>query len=92
MPWSLFANKDSVLVLGDWNDEDSDNVHNDDDDFWPDRSCGSSDSIQSYVESVKDNLPDNESKTIIDTLIPPAVVDMLHERLTGRFRPVVTAM
>jgi hypothetical protein len=33
VPWSLFANKDSVLVIGDWNDEDSDDVHNDDDDF-----------------------------------------------------------
>ncbi|KAF9203056.1 H(+)-transporting V1 sector ATPase subunit A [Podila verticillata] len=45
-PWSLSANKDSVLVLGEWNDEDSYDVHNDDDDFWPDRSCGSSDSSE----------------------------------------------
>lgn len=54
--------------------------------------CVGRDSIQSYVERVKNHLPDNKSKAIVDTLIPPAAVDMLHKRLTGRFRPVVTAM
>ncbi|KAF9991427.1 hypothetical protein BGZ79_004515, partial [Entomortierella chlamydospora] len=46
VPWSLFANKDSVLVLGDWNDEDSKDVHDDDDDFWPDKSYGNTDSSE----------------------------------------------
>lgn len=46
MPWSLFANKDSVLVLGDWNEEDSDDVHDDDNDFWTDNSCGGTDSSE----------------------------------------------
>ncbi|KAF9200864.1 H(+)-transporting V1 sector ATPase subunit A, partial [Podila verticillata] len=43
VPWSLFANKDSVLALG---DEDSDDVHNDDDDFSPDESYGDADSSE----------------------------------------------
>lgn len=46
MPWSLFANKNSVLLLGDWNDEDSDDTHNDDDDFRPDKSYGDTDSSE----------------------------------------------
>ncbi|CAO3568649.1 unnamed protein product [Mortierella alpina] len=43
VPWSLFANKDSVLALG---DEDSDDVHNDDDDFSPDENYGDADSCE----------------------------------------------
>ncbi|KAG0083635.1 hypothetical protein BGZ93_001680, partial [Podila epicladia] len=50
------------------------------------------DSIQSYIERVMDHLPDKESKKIIGSLLPPAAIAMLHERLTGRFRPVVTAI
>ncbi|KAF9280639.1 hypothetical protein BGZ74_002557, partial [Mortierella antarctica] len=49
------------------------------------------DSIQSYIERVMDHLPDKESKNMIGSLLPPAATAMLHERLTGRFRPVVTA-
>lgn len=52
MPWSLFACKDSILVLGDWNDEDRDDVHNDGDNSWPDNSFGDTDS--SEAESVDD--------------------------------------
>lgn len=49
-------------------------------------------SIQSYVNRLKDQLPDDESKARVDTLIPPTAVKMLHKRLTGRFRPIVTAI
>ncbi|KAF9112725.1 hypothetical protein BGX27_002900 [Mortierella sp. AM989] len=31
--WSLFANKNSIPVLGDWDGEDSGDVHGDNDDF-----------------------------------------------------------
>ncbi|KAI1290548.1 hypothetical protein EDD11_009178, partial [Mortierella claussenii] len=48
------------------------------------------DSVQSYIDRVKEQLPDSELKREIDTLLPPAAVDMLHTRLTGRFRPIVT--
>ncbi|KAG9319358.1 hypothetical protein KVV02_006291 [Mortierella alpina] len=41
VPWSLFANKDSILALGDCNDEDSD-----DDDFCPDKSYGDTDASE----------------------------------------------
>lgn len=37
MPWCLFANKDFVLVLGDWND---------DDDLWPDTRFDDTDSSE----------------------------------------------
>ncbi|KAG0247082.1 hypothetical protein BG011_002071, partial [Mortierella polycephala] len=50
------------------------------------------DSIQSYIERVMDQLPDKESKNMLGSLFPPAAIAMLHERLTGRFRPVVTAI
>ncbi|KAF9119193.1 hypothetical protein BGX30_004020 [Mortierella sp. GBA39] len=50
------------------------------------------DSIQSYIERVMDHLPDKESKNMLGSLLPPAAIAMLHERLTGRFRPVVMAI
>ncbi|KAF9343110.1 hypothetical protein BGX34_007215, partial [Mortierella sp. NVP85] len=46
------------------------------------------DSIQAYVNRLKGQLPDDESKILVDTLIPPAAVEMLHKRFTGRFRPI----
>ncbi|KAF9105154.1 hypothetical protein BGX27_009785 [Mortierella sp. AM989] len=49
-------------------------------------------SIHSFIDRVKDQLPDDESRRVIDTLLPPEAVKMLHERLTGRFRPIVTAI
>ncbi|KAG0364827.1 hypothetical protein BGZ54_007115 [Gamsiella multidivaricata] len=54
---------------------------------WTDRN-----SIQSYIDRVKEHLLDSESKNMVDTLIPPEAVDMLHRRFTGRFRPIVTAI
>jgi hypothetical protein len=39
------------------------------------------DSIQSYINRFKDQLPDDESKARVDTLIPSAAVEMLHKRL-----------
>ncbi|KAF9271311.1 hypothetical protein BGZ74_006202, partial [Mortierella antarctica] len=50
------------------------------------------DSVQSHIDRMKEYLPDDESKRMVDALIPPAAVDMLHKRLTGRFRPIVTAI
>ncbi|KAF9536266.1 hypothetical protein EC957_011803, partial [Mortierella hygrophila] len=50
------------------------------------------DSVQAYVDRLKEQLPDNESRTQVDTLIPSAAVNMLHKRLTGRFRPITTAI
>ncbi|KAF9141680.1 hypothetical protein BGX20_007368, partial [Mortierella sp. AD010] len=47
-------------------------------------------SIHSYVKRIKNQLLDEESKQKIDVLLPPEAIDMLHKRLTGRFRPVVT--
>ncbi|KAG0314046.1 hypothetical protein BG000_005676, partial [Podila horticola] len=52
----------------------------------------SPDSVQSHIDRMKERLPDDESKRMVDVLIPPAAVDMLHKRLTGRFRPIVTAI
>ncbi|KAG0086028.1 hypothetical protein BGZ93_000338, partial [Podila epicladia] len=49
VPWSLFANKDSVIVFGDWN-EDSEYVQEDDDDFWRYKSCGNTDSSEDEYE------------------------------------------
>ena len=52
----------------------------------------SPDSVQSHIDRMKECLPDDDSKTMVDALIPSAAVDMLHKRLTGRFRPIVTAI
>ncbi|KAF9317536.1 hypothetical protein BG006_003362, partial [Podila minutissima] len=49
-------------------------------------------SVQSYVDRMKEHLPDDESQRMVDALIPTAGVDMLHKRLTGRFRPIVAAV
>ncbi|KAF8938717.1 hypothetical protein BGZ58_000323 [Dissophora ornata] len=54
---------------------------------WTDRS-----SIQSFIDRVKHQLPDDESKKVLDALLPLAAVNILHERLRGRFRPIVTAI
>jgi hypothetical protein len=37
----------------------------------------SAESVQSYIDRLKGQLPDDESKTQVDTLIPPAAVEML---------------
>lgn len=50
------------------------------------------DSIQAYVDRLKEQLPSDESRRQVDTLIPSVAVEMLHKRLTGRFRPIVTAI
>ncbi|KAG0247773.1 hypothetical protein BG011_000951, partial [Mortierella polycephala] len=50
------------------------------------------DSVQSYIDRLKEQLPNVESKATVDTLIPPAAVNMLYKRLRGRFRPIVTAI
>ncbi|KAI8357599.1 hypothetical protein B0O80DRAFT_292378 [Mortierella sp. GBAus27b] len=50
------------------------------------------DSVQAYVDHLKEQLQDDESKRQVDILLPSAAVDMLHQRLTGRFRPIVTAI
>ncbi|KAF9412654.1 hypothetical protein BGZ76_005145, partial [Entomortierella beljakovae] len=54
---------------------------------WTDKS-----SIMSYIASLRDSLPDDESKQELDQLIPQEAVDMLFEKLTGRFRPIVAAV
>ncbi|KAF9322589.1 H(+)-transporting V1 sector ATPase subunit A [Podila minutissima] len=45
VPWSLIANKDSVLAHGDLREKASEGVH-DDDDYWPDKSCSGTDSSE----------------------------------------------
>ncbi|KAF8924492.1 hypothetical protein BGZ47_003981, partial [Haplosporangium gracile] len=50
------------------------------------------DSVQAFVDRMKERLQDDGSKRMVDALIPPAAVSMLHKRLTGRFRPITTAI
>ncbi|KAG0326401.1 hypothetical protein BG004_002986 [Podila humilis] len=54
---------------------------------WTDR-----DSVQAYVDRIKEQLLDDESKAQLGALIPRTAVDMLYERLSGRFRPIATAI
>ncbi|ORZ08266.1 hypothetical protein BCR41DRAFT_399329 [Lobosporangium transversale] len=57
--------------------------------------CGTGLSIQLYIGPwavQMDQLQDEESKKSIDILLPSEAVDMLYQRLTGRFRPVVLAI
>ncbi|KAF9178441.1 hypothetical protein BGZ50_007703 [Haplosporangium sp. Z 11] len=49
-------------------------------------------SIQSYIDRLKEYIPGDESKALVDIFIPLAAVEMLHKRLTGRFRSIVTAI
>ncbi|KAF9994042.1 hypothetical protein BGZ80_001265 [Entomortierella chlamydospora] len=51
-----------------------------------------SDLVQSYIDRIKEQLPEDDSKRIVDTLILPAAIDMLHKRLAGRYRPIVTCI
>lgn len=48
--------------------------------------------MQSHINQIKDQLQDDESKRIVDDLIPPAAINMLFKRLTGRFRLIVTGI
>ncbi|KAF9403901.1 hypothetical protein BGZ94_004467, partial [Podila epigama] len=48
-------------------------------------------SVQAFIDRMKEQLQD-DSKKMVDALIPPAAVNMLHKRLTGRFRPITTAI
>ncbi|KAF9432549.1 hypothetical protein BGZ76_010636, partial [Entomortierella beljakovae] len=54
---------------------------------WTDKS-----SITSYIVRLKDTLPDDSSKQALDQLLPQEAIDLLYERLKGRFRPIVIAM
>ncbi|KAF8970523.1 hypothetical protein BGZ46_010474, partial [Entomortierella lignicola] len=49
-------------------------------------------SVQSFIERLKDQFPDNESRNAVDALFPEESVRLLHQRLGGRFRPIVTAI
>ncbi|KAF9153552.1 hypothetical protein BGX20_004877, partial [Mortierella sp. AD010] len=49
-------------------------------------------SVQSFINRVKGQLLDDESKNAMDTLLPEEAVCMLHQRLGGRFRPICTAI
>ncbi|KAF9578526.1 hypothetical protein BGW38_005623, partial [Lunasporangiospora selenospora] len=52
----------------------------------------SADSVQAYIDRLKEQLLDEGSKRRVDTLIPPEAVKMLHTRMRGRFRPIVTGI
>jgi len=47
-------------------------------------------SVQEFINRIKNRLNDDEWKQRIDMLIPPKAIDMLYEKLTGRFRPIVS--
>ena len=47
-------------------------------------------SVQAFIDRMKEHLQDDESKRVVDELIPRAAVNMLHKRLTGRLRPITT--
>ncbi|KAI8057141.1 hypothetical protein BDF22DRAFT_227367 [Syncephalis plumigaleata] len=49
-------------------------------------------SVQAYVNRIKNALSNKKLKRKVDGLIPQEAVEELHERLTGRFRPIVTAI
>ncbi|KAF9426582.1 hypothetical protein BGZ76_002697 [Entomortierella beljakovae] len=46
-------------------------------------------SIQAYIDRVKSQVLDEESKKKIDTLLPLEAIDVMFERLAGRFRPII---
>ncbi|KAF9401563.1 hypothetical protein BGZ76_007526, partial [Entomortierella beljakovae] len=49
-------------------------------------------SITSYIVRLRDTLPDKSSKQALDQLLPQDAIDLLHKKLTGRFRPIVAAV
>ncbi|KAF9408943.1 hypothetical protein BGZ76_005771, partial [Entomortierella beljakovae] len=49
-------------------------------------------SIISFIDRIKNQLLDEDLKHRIDVLLPPEALSLLHKRLTGRFRPIVTAV
>lgn len=55
VPRNLFENKDSVVILGDWIEVNIDDVHDDDDDFWPDKSSDNTDSIEGEYADETEN-------------------------------------
>ncbi|KAF9429272.1 hypothetical protein BGZ76_001560, partial [Entomortierella beljakovae] len=48
-------------------------------------------SIQSFIDRIKNQLPDEESKKL-DALIPKEAVELMHQKLTGRFRYICIAI
>ncbi|KAF8959560.1 hypothetical protein BGZ46_001744, partial [Entomortierella lignicola] len=49
-------------------------------------------SVQSFIERVKGQLLDDESRNAVDALLPKEAATMLLQRLGGRFRPICTAI
>ncbi|KAG0335074.1 hypothetical protein BG000_007820 [Podila horticola] len=50
------------------------------------------DTVHAFIRRVKEHLSDDDLKKMINGLIPAAAVDFLHRKLTGRSRPIVTAI
>ncbi|KAF9110171.1 hypothetical protein BGX30_008083, partial [Mortierella sp. GBA39] len=49
-------------------------------------------SIEAYIAGLRNLLPTEDAKLALDRLLQPEAIEMMTERLVGRFRPVVTAI
>ncbi|ORX95394.1 hypothetical protein K493DRAFT_337378 [Basidiobolus meristosporus CBS 931.73] len=49
-------------------------------------------SIDTYITSIRNQLPTEDARVVLDSLLPSEARDMLFEKLAGRFRPIVTAI
>ncbi|KAF9546356.1 hypothetical protein EC957_009845 [Mortierella hygrophila] len=54
---------------------------------WTDRQ-----SIETYIASLRSLLQDEDAKQALDMLLPSEAIDMMMERLVGRFRPIVAVI
>ncbi|KAG0042496.1 hypothetical protein BGZ83_000396 [Gryganskiella cystojenkinii] len=54
---------------------------------WTDRQ-----SVESYLAGLRRSLPDEDARQALDTLFPPKAIDMMIQRLIGRYHPLVSAM
>ncbi|KAG9070381.1 hypothetical protein KI688_009718 [Linnemannia hyalina] len=49
-------------------------------------------SVETYIAGLRSLLQDEDAKQALDMLLPSEAIDMMMERLVGRFRPIVTVI
>ncbi|KAG9063839.1 hypothetical protein KI688_003951 [Linnemannia hyalina] len=49
-------------------------------------------SVDTYIANLRNFLQDEDAKRALDMLLPSEAIDMMMERLVGRFRPMVTVV
>ncbi|KAF9176639.1 hypothetical protein BGZ51_000167, partial [Haplosporangium sp. Z 767] len=49
-------------------------------------------SVETYIAGIRNQLPTEDARLALDRLLPPEAIELMLEKLIGRFRPIVVAI